>query len=418
MAGDKQRTDWTPSFVLTRAAAGTAGVLIVLLAAYGLYVIRSIIVLVLVGLFVAISLDPIVRWLTGKGLRRSWAVALVVVTGLILLVAFVWSVVPPITRQGGALVNDLPGYLQRLSAESRGVREVTDRYHLTERLTSLVSALPARLAGGAVGFVHRFLGVLASTVTVLVLAIYFMADMARLRRGTVRLFPPAQRARANHAIDVVADKVGAYMIGNLVISLIAGAATFVCLELVGVPFALPLAVTVALTDLIPMIGATLGAAVCVIVAAIASGIWPQAVIVLLFFIAYQQLENYVIAPRVLRGSVDLSAVAVFLVALVGGTILGLVGAVMAIPLAATAKVLLSAAIRADDDPASAANDPPSVGKDPASADKESVTADHEPASAAKDPASADKESVTADQEAAGADEEPERPPEPGPATGH
>jgi predicted PurR-regulated permease PerM len=383
MASDKQPTDWTPTFVLTRAAAGTAGVLIVLLAAYGLYVIRSIIVLVLVGLFVAISLDPVVRWLTSKGLRRSWAVALVVVTGLILLVAFVWSVVPPITRQGGALVNDLPGYLQRLSAESRGVREVTDRYHLTERLTSLVSALPARLAGGAVGFVQRFLGVLASTVTVLVLAIYFMADMARLRRGAVRLFPPAQRPRANHAIDVVADKVGAYMIGNLVISLIAGASTFVCLELVRVPFALPLAVTVALTDLIPMVGATLGAAVCVIVAAIAAGVWPQAVIVLLFFIAYQQLENYLIAPRVLRGSVDLSAVAVFLVALVGGTILGLVGAVMAIPLAATAKVLLSAAISADEEPAST---------------------DGEPASTDGEPASADGE--------------PERPPEPEPATEH
>jgi predicted PurR-regulated permease PerM len=352
MASEKRRPDIALGFVLTRAAAGTAGVLIVLLAAYGLYVVRGIIVLVLVGMFVAISLDPVVRWLTAKGLRRSWAVTVVVVTGLILLVAFVWSVVPPITRQGGALVADLPGYLQRLSVESRGVREVTDRYHLTERLTSLVSALPAKLAGGAVGFVHRFLGILTSTVTVLVLAIYFMADMARLRRGAVRLFPPAQRPRVAHAIDVVTDKVGAYMIGNLVISLIAGVATFACLELVRVPFALPLAVTVAVTDLIPMIGATLGAAVCVIVAALTTDIWPQAVIVLLFFIAYQQLENYLIAPRVLRGSVDLSAVAVFLVALVGGTILGLVGAVMAIPLAATAKVLLSAAISADEEPES------------------------------------------------------------------
>jgi predicted PurR-regulated permease PerM len=291
MPSDNRRTDWSLGFVLTRAAAGAAGVLIVLLAAYGLYVIRGIIVLVLVALFVAISLDPIVRWLTARGLRRSWAVALVVAVGLILVVAFVWSVVPPITRQGSALIADLPGYLRRLSAESRGVREITDRYHLTERLTSLVSALPARLAGGAVGFVHRFLGVLASTVTVLVLAIYFMADMARLRRGAVRLFPSSLRPRADHAIDVVTDKVGAYMIGNLVISLIAGAATFVCLEVVRVPFALPLAVTVAVTDLIPMVGATLGAAVCVIVAAIAAGVWPQAVIVLLFFIAYQQLEN-------------------------------------------------------------------------------------------------------------------------------
>jgi len=349
MASDNRRTGVAPGFVLTRAMAGTVGVLIVLLAAYGLYVVRGIIVLVLVGLFVAISLDPLVRWLTAKGLRRSWAVAVVVVAALILLVGFVWSIVPPITKQGGALVSDLPGYLQRLATESRGVREITDRYHLTDRLTALVSALPAKLAGGAVGFVQRFLGALTATLTVLVLAIYFMADMTRLQRGAVRLFPPAHRPRVAHAINVVTDKVGAYMIGNVVISLIAGAATFACLEAVRVPFALPLAVTVALTDLIPMVGATLGAAICVLVTALTTDIWPKTVVVLLFFIVYQQLENYLIAPRVLRGSVDLSAVAVFLVALIGGTILGLVGAVMAIPLAATAKVLLSGALGPADD---------------------------------------------------------------------
>jgi predicted PurR-regulated permease PerM len=149
---------------------------------------------------------------------------------------------------------------------------------------------------------------------------------------------------------VVVDRVGAYMIGNLIISVIAGVTTFACLEAVRVPFALPLAVTVALTDLIPMVGATIGAAICVIVSAFTAGIWPQAVIVLAFFIAYQQLENYLIAPRVLRNSVDLSAVAVLLVALVGGTVLGLIGAVMAIPLAATVKVVLTPAVDAMDDP--------------------------------------------------------------------
>jgi predicted PurR-regulated permease PerM len=101
---------------------------------------------------------------------------------------------------------------------------------------------------------------------------------------------------------VVVDRVGAYMIGNLIISLIAGVSTFACLESVRVPFALPLAVTVAFTDLIPMVGATLGATICVIVSAFTADIWPRAVIVLVFFIAYQQLENYLIAPRVLRNS--------------------------------------------------------------------------------------------------------------------
>jgi len=340
----------SPGVILQWAAAGTVGVLGVLFAAYGLYLVRGILVLVLVGLFVAISLEPAVQWLITKGVRRTYAVTIVIFVALGLFVGFVWSVVPPIVDQGGALVRDLPGDLQRLATQSRAVKEVTDRYDLTDRLTSLVAAVPAKLAGGAVGFVQRFLGALASTVTVLVLAVYFMADMPRLRRGVAVLFPHRRRARVTEIVDVVVDKVGAYMIGNLIISLFAGTATFACLELVRVPFALPLAVTVALTDLIPMVGATLGAVICVAVSALAAGIWPQAIIVLIFFVAYQQLENYLIAPRVLRNTVDLPAVAVLLVALVGGTVMGLVGAVMAIPVAATVKVVLTPQIAALGEP--------------------------------------------------------------------
>jgi predicted PurR-regulated permease PerM len=157
----------------------------------------------------------------------------------------------------------------------------------------------------------------------------------------VGLFPHRRRARAAEIVDVVVDKVGGYMIGNIIISLFAGVSSFILLELVRVPFALPLAVAVAIADLIPMIGATLGAVICVVVSVFTVDIWPAAVIVLLFFIAYQQLENYLIAPRVLRNTVDLSSVAVLLAALIGGAVLGLVGAIMAIPVAATVKVVMS-----------------------------------------------------------------------------
>jgi predicted PurR-regulated permease PerM len=351
-----------PGQIIVWAAAATFGVLIVVLAAYGLYVARSVLLLVLIGLFVAISLEPAVRWLTSRGLRRSYAVLIVVLVALALFLFFVWSIVPPIVNQGGTLIRDLPSYLQRLSDESRPVREITDRYHLTDRLTTAAAGLPGKLAGGAVGFVQRLFGVLGSTLTVLVLAIYFMADMPRLRRGVTKTFPPRLRPRVGEIVDVVVDKVGSYMIGNLIISVFAGASTFLCLELLRVPFALPLAVTVAITDLIPMVGATLGAVICVTVTVFTNGVWPDAVVVLLFFIAYQQLENYLIAPRVLRNTVDLSSVAVLLVALTGGTVLGLAGAVMAIPLAAAVKVVLSPAVEAIGAP------PPAAAPAPAASD--------------------------------------------------
>ena len=327
--------------VVRWAAAGTLGVLVVLLVAYAFYVVRNIIVLVLIAMFAAISLDPVVRWLMKRGVRRSIAVTIVILVALALFALFVWSVVPPIVRQSGQLFGDLPGYLARLSQDSRGVREVTDRYHLTERLTALVGELPTRLAGGAVGYTQRFLGTLASVGTVVVLSIYFMFGMPRIQSGLVSSFPERRRTRVGEIIDVVVDKVGSYMIGNIIISLFAGTASFACLELVGVPFALPLAVTVAIADMIPMIGATLGAVICVAVSLFTVGLWPQTVIVLVFFIVYQQVENYLLVPNVFRNTVDMPSAAVLLVALIGGGLLGLVGAIMAIPIAATVKVVWS-----------------------------------------------------------------------------
>ena len=330
-----------PATVFRWAAAGTCGVLAVLLAAYGVYLIRSILVLVLIAAFIAISFEPVVVRLSGRGLSRGVAVA-IVITGLVVLVlAFAWSVVPVVGDQGGRLVDDLPGYLARLSADSRQVREVTDRYHLTERLTAAVGALPARLAGGAVGFFQHFVGAVSSALTVLVLTIYFMADLPRLRRIVLWLVPARGQDRAEHALDVVVEKVGGYMIGNIIISLVAGTASFLCLEALRVPFALPLAVTVAVTDLIPMIGATLGATICVLVSLFTVGLWPRTVLLILFFALYQSAENYLLVPRVFRNTVDMPAAAVLLVALTGGTLLGLAGVIMAIPIAATLKVLLT-----------------------------------------------------------------------------
>ena len=182
----------------------------------------------------------------------------------------------------------------------------------------------------------------------IVLTIYFMADLPRLRRAIVRVFPSRKRPQVSHAVNVVIDKVGAYMIGNLVISAIAGVTTFFALWALNVPFALPLAFFVALTDLIPLVGATIGAVVCTVVAAATSPLWPTALLVAAFFVLYQQLENYLIAPRVLRNSVDMPSVAVLLAALLGGSVLGLVGALMAIPVAAAIKVIATPMMRARD----------------------------------------------------------------------
>jgi predicted PurR-regulated permease PerM len=340
----------TFSQVYRGSVAAGLGLLTVAAGAFAVYTVRQVLVQVIIALFIAVSLDPAVRLLIRHGVRRSVAVAAILVLALLILAGFVWSLVPPLVGQGGDLLRNIPQYLQELPERSQTYREVADRYGLTERLTELAKTAPGKVGGGALGVLTGIFSALFNVLLVVVLTIYFMADLPRLRRGIVRLVPRANRPRAAQAINVVVDKVGGYMIGNLIISLFAGMSSFVCLFALGVPFALPLAVFVAITDLIPMIGATVGAVGCTIVALVTGDVWPTTVVVIMFFVAYQQLENYLIAPRVLRNTVDLSSVAVLLAALTGGAILGVVGALMAIPVVAAFKALMTPVVEALNEP--------------------------------------------------------------------
>src|SRR5262245_12396168 len=142
-----------------------------------------------------------------------------------------------------------------MSEQSKALRELGDRYGVTSSLQDLAKDLPGKIGASALGFARMLFGALLSGLTVTVLTIYFMMDLPRLRNGVVRLFPPANRKHVRRMVDVVVDKTGAYMIGNVVISLVAGIVTFAALTAMGVSFALPLALVVAVLDLVPMIGA-------------------------------------------------------------------------------------------------------------------------------------------------------------------
>jgi predicted PurR-regulated permease PerM len=340
-------------------AAAALGVLSVAAAAFAVYTVRSILVLVIISIFIAVSLDPAVRWLVRRGMKRSVAVGVIFLTVFGLLAAFLAAVIPPLVREGTGLFEDLPGYVERLPEQSRFYRDLAERYDFTAKLSEYAASIPQRVAGEAWTFAQRFLGALAQVLTVLVFTIYFMSDLPRLRRGLVRLFPRSRRPRVAEVVNVLVDKVGAYMIGNLSISLIAGVTSFAVLLALGVPYALPLAVAVAITDLIPLVGATIGAVLCTAITFFTADLWPETVVVLLFFIVYQQLENYLLVPRVMRNTVDISSLAVLLSALVGATVLGVMGALMAIPVAAAVKVVLTPMIerRTEAAPPAAAEQP-------------------------------------------------------------
>ena len=337
-----------PSTLFRRGVYTSLGVLATAAAAVAVYTARGVLILALIALFLAVSLDPAVRALSRWHIRRGLAILVVVLVVLGLVAAFLQSVIPAMAEQFQAMVRDFPHYLASLQHRSASVRQISGRYHLTSQINKLLASLPARLGNGAFGISRRVFSALAATLTVTVLTIYFLVDLPRLQRSAVLLFPRAHRARFGRIADVLVDKVGSYMLGNILVSFVAGLAAFAALTALRVPFAVPLAFVVAVTDLIPMIGATIGAVVCIAVALLATRLWPTTVLVAAFFVVYQQLENYLIAPRIMRGPVQLSPAAVLLAGLIGGTVLGLVGALMAIPITAGLKVLLTERLQARD----------------------------------------------------------------------
>jgi predicted PurR-regulated permease PerM len=317
------------------------GALAAIAAAAAVWSVRELLLRVLVALFLAVSLDPAVRWLEGHGVRRGLAVGLIFGVFVAVLAAFLLSIIPPLATQVAALVHNLPDYLGGLQRRSAQFRVLDRRYDLSTRLEGVVNQLPARLTGGVLGLTSQVFGALIYFLTVVVFTVYFLLDLPRLRRGVVRVFTVDRRERYGAVVEIMVTKVGDYMIGRLLIAFIGGLVAFVGLELFGIPYPLPLAILIGLLDLIPLIGHPIGAVVAVVVSLATRGLWPVSVLLAAFFVVYQQAENYLIAPRILRHSVDISAVAVLLAALVGATVLGIVGALIAIPVAAAVKVVLA-----------------------------------------------------------------------------
>ncbi|MGH3388324.1 MAG: AI-2E family transporter, partial [Actinomadura sp.] len=177
-----------------------------------------------------------------------------------------------------------------------------------------------------------------STLTILILTLYFLSSLPQIKSYFYRLAPRTRRARVMLLGDEILNRIGGYVGGQLTISIIAGASTYIFLLIVGLPYALALSLIVAATALIPLIGATLGAIVVTIVGFL-TGI-PEGIACVIFFVVYQQTENYLVAPRVMKRSVDVAPMVTVVAALIGGTLLGVVGALLAIPTAAAIALIV------------------------------------------------------------------------------
>jgi len=318
-----------------RVTLTIAAVVLLLVAAWK---VRNILLLVLVATVLAAGLDPQVRWLQGHRVSRPWAVAIITVLAVAFLALFAWLVIPQAVRQAHQLASDFPGYLDRLRTSTGTLGSLEARYHLSERLQQASQQLP-QLAIGKIPSITEGAGsVIANTLTVAVLTIYFLLSLERGHAAASAIVAGQHAERNRRILDESLERVGGYVSGNILISIIAGTLAYIVLRLLGVPFAAALGVWVAIADLIPGVGAMIGAVVCVVVALFSS--IADGIAVAVYFIVYQRFENYVILPRVMTKAIDLSAPTVIVTLLIGASLAGLAGGLIALPIVAALKVVI------------------------------------------------------------------------------
>lgn len=320
---------------------GALGVLV----AYGLVStlrnLSTVITLLGVSLFLALGLDPVVGWLQNRGAPRAGAIAVVFFGVVAVFSGFVSAVIPPVVEQATELVTQLPQYAQDLQEavdESPQLSRFDEEYQLTQRIQDELEKRVASgetvtaLFGGIFGAGRAVVSGIFSALTVLVLTLYFLASLHGMKAAGYRLVPSSRRRRVQLLGDEVTRRIGGYVGGQLLLATINGIASYVVLVIVGIPYAAVLAFTVGLLGIIPLVGATLGAIIVVVVALFTSV--TDAVILLVYYLVYQQFENYVLGPRIMARTVSVPGAVALVAALAGGSLLGILGALIAIPLAA------------------------------------------------------------------------------------
>jgi predicted PurR-regulated permease PerM len=326
-----------PRTLVTLAALAFGGVLVLMLA----QAIRGILTQLVVAIVLAMALEPLVKLFERHGLRRGPAVAATFSLAVLTITLFAWLLIPPLVTETTHLIQNAPALVQKLSHGQGRLGFLEHRFHVVERARAAVGnhggADVIGSGGPAIGVIRGVVATGAAVVAVAFLTLFVSLGGRAWFEAFLDVLPPTAQTRFRRTGSGVASAVGGYVAGNLLISLVAGAFTTLILLLTGVPFAVPLGLLVALFDLIPLVGATIGA---VVVAAVAltKGV-PTMVIVVVGMFLYQQVENHTLQPLVYHRTVQLSPLAIAVSVAAGAELGGVIGALLGIPAAGAIKVV-------------------------------------------------------------------------------
>jgi predicted PurR-regulated permease PerM len=310
-----------------------------------LWIAKHVLTWVVISLFLAMALNPFVDFLQRRGIRRRGAAAGVAyLVALAAIAGVAGAFIPTLVDQVNNFANKVPDYVHDLTQGRGRLGFLETRYHVVEKVRNAVESGGVKkligIGGGAALTVTKsVLTAIAAVVTIIFMTFFMLLEGPNWMERIYSLLPEHQQPRWRAVGNDVYRTVGGYVQGNLLISLIAGVASGIVLFVLGVPYAVALGLVVALLDLIPLAGATLAAIVVVLVALAAKGV-TAGIVVAVFFVIYQQLENHVLQPVVYGRTVQLSPLAVLVAVLVGAEVAGVLGALGAIPVAGAIQVIL------------------------------------------------------------------------------
>jgi predicted PurR-regulated permease PerM len=329
----------SPAGVIARNVLIVVGVVLCL---YLIYLLRKPLTWLVIAAFLAVALAGPVNFFQ-RYMKRGLAIALTYFLLLLIPIGLGAALLPPIVNQISDVATNAPEYVQDVEDyvnDNKTLSDLNEKYDITQKLQEEAAKLPSK-AGDAAGVLRDIgFGLVNSVfaaVTILILSIFMVASGPRWVEGFIRMQRPEHAERIERTLRRIANAVGNYVGGALLQATIAGGSAFVVMTILGVPFAGPLAVIYFLFDLIPVVGATLGAVVVGIVTAFVN--FPVALIVwVIFAIVYQQVENYLIQPQIQRRATKIEAFVVLVAVLFGSTLFGILGAILAIPTAASIQI--------------------------------------------------------------------------------
>ena len=330
----------------------TVGALIALTTLRALASASAVFILIIISLFLAAGLNPAVLFFQNRGLKRPFAVGAVMASVLLFVSVFIAVAVPPLIDQVNSFLNNAPGLVRDLN-NNAFINDLNNKYGVIDSLQTKVNSLikdgqfAITAFGGVIGVGKAVVSGLVSTLTILVLTLYFLSSLPQVIEIGLKFVPASRRNRVSKLVNAIVGRIGSFIGGQAIIAAIAAIFILIMGLIIGMPYTGPLAMFVLICGFIPLVGHFIGMSVVTLVSLTDS--LSTAVIALTSYVIYVQIENYVITPRIMRRSLSIPGLVTIIAALLGTSLLGLVGGLLAVPIAAAVLLILDEVVfpRAD-----------------------------------------------------------------------